>query len=306
MCLVFSGKAHAQVNRLTISSSLSSLTDTSISAAQWDILSYDGELWYASALEDIVAKSAGTGGIIIRGAAGALTTTGTYNIVIGEASDPANSGSENVLIGKSVVQAGWNNSHLVAIGSNITTGTLSEDSVIIGYQATVNVLDAIAIGPQANVSGRHGTAVGDDTDAGHGSVALGMGSQALPADTGATAVGRNAIASGNFSTALGHTTTASYDSSTAVGYEATTTAIDQIMLGSAGTKISMGGNITFQSGISYAAAANLTPVTVATLGTPTAGTLKIISDGASATDCVTGSGSTYNLCLYNGSAWIDP
>jgi hypothetical protein len=49
----------------------------------------------------------------------------------------------------------------------------------------------------------------------------------------------------------------------------------------------------------------LTPTTVASLGTATAGLVKMISNAADATDCTTGGGSTYNLCIANGSAWID-
>lgn len=49
----------------------------------------------------------------------------------------------------------------------------------------------------------------------------------------------------------------------------------------------------------------LTTTTIGALGTPPAGTLRVVSDAASGTDCTTGSGSTYNLCVYNGSAWVD-
>lgn len=49
----------------------------------------------------------------------------------------------------------------------------------------------------------------------------------------------------------------------------------------------------------------LTPVTVSALGTATAGMFAVVSDAADSTDCTTGSGSTYNLCIANGSAWID-
>ena len=36
----------------------------------------------------------------------------------------------------------------------------------------------------------------------------------------------------------------------------------------------------------------------------TAGTLASITDGSSSTDCVTGSGTNKNACIYNGSAWV--
>lgn len=49
----------------------------------------------------------------------------------------------------------------------------------------------------------------------------------------------------------------------------------------------------------------LTPTTVASLGTASAGLIKAVSNAASATDCTSGGGSTYNLCMGNGSAWID-
>jgi hypothetical protein len=49
----------------------------------------------------------------------------------------------------------------------------------------------------------------------------------------------------------------------------------------------------------------ITPVTVSALGAATAGGIAIVSDAADSTDCTTGSGSTYNLCIANGSAWID-
>lgn len=39
-------------------------------------------------------------------------------------------------------------------------------------------------------------------------------------------------------------------------------------------------------------------------GTPTTGQVGIVSDGASATDCTVGGGSTYVLCAYNGTAWV--
>lgn len=51
-------------------------------------------------------------------------------------------------------------------------------------------------------------------------------------------------------------------------------------------------------------AANLTSYTVATLPTPTTGLMVAITDGADATDCTTGSGSTYVMCIYNGTAWV--
>lgn len=42
---------------------------------------------------------------------------------------------------------------------------------------------------------------------------------------------------------------------------------------------------------------------VATLGVSFPGSLKSVIDGASTTDCTTGSGSTVVLCIYSGSAW---
>jgi hypothetical protein len=68
-------------------------------------------------------------------------------------------------------------------------------------------------------------------------------------------------------------------------------------------------------GVSYAApppmsgggggtADTLTTYTVATLPTGATGKIVAVSDGADATDCTTGSGSTYVMCIYNGAAWV--
>ncbi len=43
--------------------------------------------------------------------------------------------------------------------------------------------------------------------------------------------------------------------------------------------------------------------TVATLPTPAANSIAIVTDGASASDCTTGGGSSRVLCVYSGSAW---
>jgi hypothetical protein len=44
--------------------------------------------------------------------------------------------------------------------------------------------------------------------------------------------------------------------------------------------------------------------TVGTLPSPSTGSIGYVTDGASATDCTTGSGSTKVLCIYNGSSWV--
>ena len=44
--------------------------------------------------------------------------------------------------------------------------------------------------------------------------------------------------------------------------------------------------------------------TVANLpGAPAAGDLAGVTNGSTASDCTSGGGSTYNVCVYNGSAW---
>lgn len=53
-----------------------------------------------------------------------------------------------------------------------------------------------------------------------------------------------------------------------------------------------------------ATAEQILPATVATLpSSPPAGTIRRVTDGDSAGDCTTGSGSTQVFCVYNGSAW---
>lgn len=47
----------------------------------------------------------------------------------------------------------------------------------------------------------------------------------------------------------------------------------------------------------------ITPALTSTLGTPTSGSLKAVSDGASPVDCTTGGGTYDNLCFYDGSTW---
>jgi hypothetical protein len=49
----------------------------------------------------------------------------------------------------------------------------------------------------------------------------------------------------------------------------------------------------------------LTKKTVAALGTATDQKVSLVSDALSITDCTTGGGSTYNLCVGNGSTWVD-
>jgi hypothetical protein len=44
--------------------------------------------------------------------------------------------------------------------------------------------------------------------------------------------------------------------------------------------------------------------TVATLPSAGTGAVAIVVDGNSDTDCTTGGGSTYNLCVYSGAAWV--
>ncbi len=44
--------------------------------------------------------------------------------------------------------------------------------------------------------------------------------------------------------------------------------------------------------------------TVATLPTPTANSTAIVTDGATASDCTVGGGSTRVWCVYSGSAWV--
>lgn len=57
--------------------------------------------------------------------------------------------------------------------------------------------------------------------------------------------------------------------------------------------------------VNAATGVQMTATTVGALGTPTAGLMKVVSDAASATDCTSGGGSTYNVCMGNGSAWSD-
>lgn len=62
-----------------------------------------------------------------------------------------------------------------------------------------------------------------------------------------------------------------------------------------------GGNIRIVGGF------RIDPVLVANLPAAASNTnlVKAVSDAASSTDCTTGLGSTYNLCISNGSAWVD-
>lgn len=47
----------------------------------------------------------------------------------------------------------------------------------------------------------------------------------------------------------------------------------------------------------------ITSSTVAALTSPTSGQIVVVTDGNSASDCTTGTGSTIVLCRYNGSSW---
>jgi hypothetical protein len=44
--------------------------------------------------------------------------------------------------------------------------------------------------------------------------------------------------------------------------------------------------------------------TVANLGTPAIGTLRIVTDGSNSTDCISGGGSSIVYCWYNGTDWV--
>ncbi len=50
--------------------------------------------------------------------------------------------------------------------------------------------------------------------------------------------------------------------------------------------------------------ATLPDYTVATLPSAATGTVVIVTDGSTASDCTVGGGSDYVLCVYNGAAWV--
>ncbi len=57
--------------------------------------------------------------------------------------------------------------------------------------------------------------------------------------------------------------------------------------------------------LSGVGASAISESTVAELpGAPPSGTIRIVTDGASATDCTTGTGSTRVLCNFDGSSWV--
>jgi autotransporter adhesin len=97
----------------------------------------------------------------------------------------------------------------------------------------------VALGDQAQATGFHSTALGGEA------VASGRGAQAFGWQAKATgnvslAVGHQSTASGIGSTALGRAANAAFDNSTAVGINATTTRANQVMVGGAGSSVTIG------------------------------------------------------------------
>ena len=114
----------------------------------------------------------------------------------------------------------------IAIGSNATTE--GQQSIAIGSQASAANTNTIAIGNHTQVTnGEEGIAIGNTTNVGSGSVAI--GSQA-------TALGR-------FATAIGAGANASNNSSTAIGVGAFTRDANQIVLGAPNQTVYIPGHL---------------------------------------------------------------
>lgn len=112
-------------------------------------------------------------------------------------------------------------------------------STALGNAARATDEDAVAIGDKARASGFHSTAVGGE------SVASGRGAQAFGWQSAATgnlslAAGHQAKAGGINATAVGKNANAAFDASTALGFASTTTRANQVVLGGAGSSVTVG------------------------------------------------------------------
>ena len=125
--------------------------------------------------------------------------TGDQNIAIGSQAGTGITGDFNVAVGYQANSGAANLQRSVAVGSG---SSADSDANAFGYGATAQGVGAVAVGTESN-AGAHGVALGRNTIAENGNVALGFASEALNSDlagngylTGTTPIG-NVVSVGN-------------------------------------------------------------------------------------------------------------
>ena len=220
------------------------------------------------------------------------------------------SGGNSIRLGLNAVASAINS---VAVGKDSSAGT---NAIALGESAAASGIQSTALGQSADASGQTSTAVGRNARAlGQNTTVIGSGASSLSATNttvvgassqanntiGGSAFGRFSRGHGDYSVALGHSAHANFDDCVAVGSNSNCTATNQIMMGTETETVHIPGELEFASAGGF----RLTPTTVAGLGAAEAGRIKVVTDATDATDCTTGGGSTYNVCLANGTSWID-
>ncbi len=132
---------------------------------------------------------------------------------------------------------------------------VGEQSTVVGARAGALVLNgsgATAVGAYSVAAGRDTTAIGRAAAVGstlpgdafptaaEEGTAIGASAQVLANAHGGTALGVRATAGASSSTALGTNATAGFSGSTAIGFDSETQRANQIMLGRAGTSVTVG------------------------------------------------------------------
>lgn len=155
---------------------------------------------------------------------------------------------DNIVIGNNIVNTGQNDSANIVIGDSASAVDGSIYNVAIGFQATINGNQAIAIGSQCSTVG-NGISIGNQAGGvgtenvaigkfaagtGDGSVAIGSESDAYALQ--GVAIGTRAFAgSTQYSVALGTEAKASGNQGIVLGALSTSSGIDSIMIGTFGT-----------------------------------------------------------------------
>ncbi|MCS4230410.1 autotransporter adhesin [Stenotrophomonas maltophilia] len=104
--------------------------------------------------------------------------TGDQNIAIGSQAGSGLTGDFNVAIGYQANNGVGNRERSVAVGSGASADS---DATAFGYGATAQGVGAVAVGTESN-AGAHGVALGRNTVAENGNVALGFASEARNSD----------------------------------------------------------------------------------------------------------------------------
>jgi hypothetical protein len=182
--------------------------------------------------------------------AGNACTTGTQNTAVGyTAAGYFVTGSNNTALGYDAgviggdysgttgvgASAQVNNANGTAVGYLAIAGT---SSVAMGYQASAQVTSGVAIGNGANLGANNGVAIGlsaKTSSVGGSGVAVGNSSNAGNASV---ALGNGALAasvSGSSAIAIGNGATAQANNAVAIGPSASTSVANQLALGAAGS-----------------------------------------------------------------------